>query len=427
MPTKQPLANRIVIAFTALTIAVSGLLSLSIVAVVHWVEENIVSEELGKQLSHVIERHRAGQSVPEFGGSARLYAPGLPFPDHLPTHLAHKLKNVRPGFTEIETEPQAYYVFRRDADGQPFILVREQDEFEARENALFVIVFIGFLFSVLLAWGIGRLTARRVIDPVVYLANRVQQIDLNIPQQKKLSQDFPEDEVGQLASAFDNAMSRLQGALERERLFTSDVSHELRTPLMIIASSCELLLTFSPPQREKQHVERIHRATLDMIDLVRTFLLLARAESGSATATHTATLTEIAREQAAHWGEHIRAKGLRFELHLDDAQNPRQYDPTLLRAVISNLLRNALHYTEQGEVRLKTDATGFCVEDSGIGIPDAHKESMFNPFVRGTHARGEGLGLGLSLVKRICEQAGWEITLEDLSPSGTRFRIRLTR
>lgn len=84
------------------------------------------------------------------------------------------------------------------------------------------------------------------------------------------------------------------------------------------------------------------------------------------------------------------------------------YNATLLHAVMGNLLRNALHYTERGFIRLTLTSTGFTVEDSGVGIPEEKREAMFEPFVRSNEKRGEGLGLGLSLVQRICENQGWE-------------------
>ncbi|MNM99386.1 Sensor histidine kinase TmoS [compost metagenome] len=94
--------------------------------------------------------------------------------------------------------------------------------------------------------------------------------------------------------------------------------------------------------------------------------------------------------------------------------------------MLGNLLRNAWHYTDSGHIRLALGAAGFVVEDSGEGIPEALRESVFEPFVRGNRERGDGLGLGLSLVKRICEHEGWQIRLQSAQPHGCRFEVRLT-
>jgi signal transduction histidine kinase len=92
---------------------------------------------------------------------------------------------------------------------------------------------------------------------------------------------------------------------------------------------------------------------------------------------------------------------------------------------MGNLLRNACHYTEQGFIRLTLTVNGFVVEDSGVGIPEEKREAMFQPFVRGAEKRGEGLGLGLSLVQRICENQGWTVSLSTMEPNGCRFEVDL--
>ena len=92
---------------------------------------------------------------------------------------------------------------------------------------------------------------------------------------------------------------------------------------------------------------------------------------------------------------------------------------------MNNLLRNAWHYTDSGQVRLCLERGGFRVEDSGSGIAEDQHELIFQPFFRGPQARGEGLGLGLSLVKRICTHQGWRITVENRPSGGSCFRVRL--
>ncbi|MDT4882434.1 TMAO reductase sytem sensor TorS [compost metagenome] len=68
---------------------------------------------------------------------------------------------------------------------------------------------------------------------------------------------------------------------------------------------------------------------------------------------------------------------------------------------------------------------GFVVQDSGVGIPEEDREAMFRPFVRGPARRGDGLGLGLSLVQRICDNQGWTVGLSAVEPTGCRFEVLL--
>ena len=192
---------------------------------------------------------------------------------------------------------------------------------------------------------------------------------------------------------------------------------------MVIATSCELLAEAPLGSREKEQVARIARASEEMRELVQTFLQLARDKSNEAAFVGDRTLAAVADEQASRWGALMKEKGLDFQL-IEEGQDDGRYNATFLGTVMANLLRNALHYTESGSVRLILEAGAFRIEDSGAGIPAEQHERIFQPFVRGSQARGEGLGLGLSLVKRICAKQGWSVSLQS-EPGHTRFRVTL--
>ncbi len=418
MPTKQSFRHRILIAFVLMTVLVSGAFSLSIVAVVQYVEANLMSEELRRELNRVLQDDFKQGRTPRLDAKTRFFASS--HPDHaIPAPFA----DLKPGFNEVVGEDEAYYAYVLQRDDQSYVLVQEQHEFEAREQALFRVVLIGFLLTVLGAWGLGLLLARKVMAPVSRLASQVRHRDQLHPLAPPLAPEYPDDEVGQLAAAFDSTLGQVRQSLERERLFTADVSHELRTPLMIIASSCELLAEAPLNQRERAQVVRIARATEEMRDLVQTFLELAR-DKRNATAAGDASLAAVAANQVQRWRAPMAEKGLDFQC-VEEAPDSGYYDPTLLGTVMANLLRNALHYTEQGHVRLVLEAGGFRVEDSGTGIPTAEQTQIFQPFVRGDQARGEGLGLGLSLTRRICNKQGWQISLHSAAGTGTTFEVRL--
>jgi signal transduction histidine kinase len=161
-----------------------------------------------------------------------------------------------------------------------------------------------------------------------------------------------------------------------------------------------------------------------MRELVQTFLMLARAQREDASMSPQQSLSQVADGLLNLWREPIESKGLAL---IFEPGNPVDtcFNATLLHAVMGNLLRNALHYTERGFIRLTLTATGFIVEDSGVGIPEEKREAMFEPFVRGSEKRGEGLGLGLSLVQRICENQGWSVSLTNMEPNGCRFQVEL--
>jgi len=421
MEFKQSLAQRIIIAFALMSALVAGSFALGIVATVHLVEEKLISAGLGGDLNRLLLM----DSVSDWSHR--------PEPDQLfyfsngqgDFELPKDLRHLEPGFHEVFRGDLSYHAMVDIVDGRRYVLLQDQSDFEERERVLFAVVLVGFVLALALAVFLGWILARRVMAPVVRLARQVRHRDQLLGLAPPLAPDYAADEVGELAVAFDATLGRLRQALTREHLFTSDVSHELRTPLMVLASSCELLLE-NPAldQRARAQVERIARACEEMRDLVQTFLMLARTQREDPGMAPKVSLEVVAEELIALWREPIESKGLTLIFERGQTSGA-YYNATFLHAVMGNLLRNALHYTDQGFIRLSLEANSFVVEDSGVGIPEEKREAMFQPFVRGNEQRGEGLGLGLSLVQRICENQGWTVSLSTSDPNGCRFHVEL--
>lgn len=415
----HPLARRIVAGFVLITTVVSGAFSASIVSIVLMVEQHLVSKDLDHTISTVLQDIQNGQ-VPKLGSDTRFYASNLPAfkaPD--------ELNRLDEGFSEFIDNGDAFYVFTKEINGNRYQVVQDQTEFETRERVIYSVVVGGFLLSIALAWVLGTLIARRVMLPVTRLALAVNEHRKKLAEAPALSPDYPPDEVGDLARAIDATIAELRGALDRERLFTSDISHELRTPLMIISSSCELLAAQLNEERPQAHVRRIAEAVREMQGLVETLMLLAREKSSDARTVPRSTLEEVAKEVMARRQPEIQAKGLAFEFTSTSASSSL-YPVTALRTVLDNLIRNAIHYTERGTIRMVLSESGLTIEDSGIGIPADEHLAIFGTFARGTQARGEGLGLGLSLVRRICASENWSIRIESVETGGTKFSVLLS-
>lgn len=422
MDFKQSLTKRIVIVFALMSAMVASVFALGIVATVHVVERNLTRTTLGGGLHRLLAMddishwsHRPEKSELFFfeGGQGAMA-------------LSAQLTALPLGFQEIKFDGDDFYAMVDAIGGRKYVLLRDQESLEKRERLLFIVLIIGFLLSVLLSLALGRLLARRVMAPVIRLAKQVRHRDRLIDVAPPLHPEYAADEVGELALSFDQTLGRLRETLSREKLFTSDVSHELRTPLMVLGSSCELLLTNpSLDARSSAQVNRIARASNEMRQLVETFLMLARKQPEAGTES-ACSLKAVADALVDVWGRLIREKGLEF---IYDAQQagPAIYNLTFLQSVMGNLLRNAWHYTDQGFVRLTLGAHSFVVEDSGIGIPEEQRHAMFQPFVRGDEGRGEGLGLGLSLVQRICDQQQWQVQLTTREPNGCRFTVTLSQ
>lgn len=425
MHHKQPLKKRIVIAFFLMTLVVAGLSSIGIFFIVHALEEHFVSQGLSDNLQEIINNQMSREKIMRLNQDTDFYTTNTQVQYPVP----EQFKDVKPGFSEVLLRNgNAYYIYKRSIAHQDYLIVKDQTEFEKREQTLLLVVFLGFVVSLIFAYMLGKLLANRILAPVIKLARQVSQISLCPNKQKIINFDkqYADDEIGQLATTFARAFADLHQALERERLFTSDVSHELRTSLMVITTGCELLLLDKDKLSSKQYqqVQRINTANQDMQELVQTFLMLARKENSQIVGDQITLLT-LAEDQKDIWLPKFQEKDICFSLEIKSS-DMKTYNKILLKTVMSNLLRNAWHYTEEGMVKLVIDGDVFWVEDTGVGVPVDKQQAIFQAFVRGS-TRGEGLGLGLSLVKRICIHEGWQVSVDSADERGSIFYVYLNK
>ncbi|MFO7622276.1 MAG: hypothetical protein R6W81_13595, partial [Bacteroidales bacterium] len=123
MMSRQPLVRRIVTAFTLMTLVVSGVFSLGIVAIVHFVEEQLVSREMSDDLDSMLQEDLVRGLPPRLGAKTQLYT-SHPLGYEIPLQLADRPE----GFSELDTDDKAAYVFVRDTGTQRYVLVQDQAE-----------------------------------------------------------------------------------------------------------------------------------------------------------------------------------------------------------------------------------------------------------------------------------------------------------
>jgi signal transduction histidine kinase len=262
------------------------------------------------------------------------------------------------------------------------------------------------LFSVF-AGLIGLWSSRRVMQPVADLAKRIEGLSGGA-KPDKLAPHFPDDEVGQLASALDDYAEQLTERVTRDREFNADVSHELRTPLAVIRGAVELL-SAQPDVSEKtrQRLQRIERAVQQCTDLTTALLMLSRGERESG-----ATDVRRLAEQLAEANRvNIGAKPIAVVV---DGQSGVLVDApeAILAVALGNLIVNAFKYTREGEIRISVLGDRVEVRDTGPGIPAEEAARLFERGFRGSSSEGsKGGGIGLAIVRRLCELYGWQVGL----------------
>lgn len=279
----------------------------------------------------------------------------------------------------------------------------------------------------------GYAVARRALAPVERMTERARSITAD-----RLSDRLPvhnaDDEMGRLATVFNETLGRLEASFEQMRRFTTDVSHELRTPLTAIRSVGEVALR---AHHDEAGYRSIIGSMLEEVDrlagLVDRLLTLSRAESGQATLSLEAVdLQMLVDDVVSHLS--VLAEEKRQSLTVDRGDVPASVraDRQVLRQALINLVDNAIKFTPAGgDIRIRITQTArealVDVADSGPGIPDDTRARMFDRFYRGDDARAGGTGLGLSIARGAVEANGGRLTLERAGRDGSTFRILLPK
>ena len=327
--------------------------------------------------------------------------------------------------------------YRVQAIAEPsYTIAAAIDESSLRDTlwTLAAILAMGIPFAVGLAIAAGYFLAGRVLSPVGTMADKARRITAN-SLGERLPVGNPRDEFGRLATVFNDTLAHLHDSFDRLNRFTADASHELRTPLTAMRSVGEVALQ-GPPDASKYRevigsmLEEVDRLTR----LVESLLVLTRADSGAAApAREVVELAAIASEVTDHL--RVLAEEKQQSLSVQTVARVQAVcDPAILRLGLMNLLHNAIKFTPKGgaiRVRAKATASGHPsieVEDTGPGIPVAHRERIFERFYRADPARAResgGAGLGLAIARWAVAANGGRIELESEESRGSLFRIVL--
>jgi signal transduction histidine kinase len=212
------------------------------------------------------------------------------------------------------------------------------------------------------------------------------------------------------------------------------VSHEFRTPLGIIQSSAEILKDYldqlAPAERE-EHLQSICKNTRRMAGLMEEALLVGSLDAGKAEFKPEALDLRAFAERLVDEVLSATERRCPIELTLENIPAEIQADERLLHHLFTNLLTNAVKYSDAGrmvrfEIGCDKAEIVCAICDQGIGIPEADREWLFNAFHRGHNvAERPGTGLGLVIVKRCVDLQGGKIQVESKLSEGTTVTVRL--
>ncbi|HEY0846950.1 MAG TPA: HAMP domain-containing sensor histidine kinase [Noviherbaspirillum sp.] len=384
-------------------------------------EEDLIDEVVNTALDNMARRGGNGKTFSGHNLSSRLEFYRVPqgqVPPEMPSEFAHK----SPGNYEWFVGDTEFHVGIRNDNGERLYLLYDATEHESRLDQMFWSLAFGLVVLSGVSLWLGYWLSGRMLYQLEKITQRLQEDDTAV-----LSEPDFDREVSLLAGALDRYRQRNQELLAREREFTANVSHELRTPLTRIRTSAELFAEDAAlSERAKSRADRIIKAVDDMESRLSGLLFLARDLSPAERAP--VKLAQAVEACLSHFRPACASSGVTLASRVppDAAVHA---DPTLLRLLLENLVGNAVRYTPGGSIEVDYRDGVLLVSDTGIGIPQEHLGNVFRRHFRASDQPG-GLGLGLSIVRRVCEAHGWQCDIDSVADAqdprhGTRIAIRM--
>ncbi|AKU23117.1 HAMP domain-containing histidine kinase [Massilia sp. MB5] len=234
-----------------------------------------------------------------------------------------------------------------------------------------------------------------------------------------------------LGQAINQLLAKLRRRIEREHNFVHDAAHELRTPLAVISVQAHALAAAPDEAQRRVAEQRLDHAISRASHLIAQLLEMAQADGSTARSASKVDVAELARQELALAAPAAMARQLELELDAPDTL-PHTLDVPAFQAILQNLLRNAVHYTQEGGrivVSLARNGGGLqlAVADNGPGIAPGEQELIFERFYRGSGGHDTpGSGLGLAIVKQAVARLAGNVRLSGgLDGRGCTFSVEL--
>jgi signal transduction histidine kinase len=402
----------------------------------------LVAHDTGKQQSQFVIR---GPRVAGFNGNLAAVvsggSPGGPVQIHGKVNASGPV-TISQGGKSIKVTPakaqsiltQQVTAFRKSTQARVNVLARQANielglQRSSSLSSLLTWSGIALVLMALASIGLGWLVAGRALEPMRTMNTRARMITAE-SLHERLGIEDRDDELGDLAAAFDELLGRLERAFDSQRLFVANASHELRTPLTLERTLVEIALADPEASVEslRRVCERVLASTEQQERLIEALLTLARSQAAIEAGT-TVDLADVVGDMLLT--REARLSGIAVQSELEPALVTG--DGALLERLVANLIDNAVVHNDAPEpwIRVKTGELegqpAIVIANSGPQIPEERVKELFEPFRRLEGDRtsgGEGLGLGLSIVQAIANAHRASLITRTLADGGLEIELR---
>ena len=363
------------------------------------------------------------------------------------------------GYVPAALPPKDFFLSVGQSKAEAFAAI---DDATLRGVAL---ILAGLLAAIYAAWVGGRKFIRRPIEGLLKVTAEWR--NGNYDARARL--DDRASEIGRLGAAFDDMAdalaarhaaqqraeeelrqlnatleariqqrtTELERAVRAKSQFLANMSHEMRTPLHGVLATLELMRQAEPGPPQQRFVETAHRSAETLLSVINEVLDLSKIEAGRVELEHSRfDLRAIVEEATEAFSDLAHGRGLQIACFVPaNLSTALIGDPGRLRQILTNLISNAIKFTERGEVGIRVGMIeqssssaliSFEVSDTGIGIPEEKREQIFEAFAQAdssTTRRYGGTGLGLTIAKHFCELMGGTIEVVSEPGVGSTFRF----
>jgi signal transduction histidine kinase len=309
--------------------------------------------------------------------------------------------------------------------------------FRERMLQFLEILLIALPLALVIAGFAGYQIARRALDPLEEMAQKAKRITAR-NLHDRLDIENSDDELGHMATVFNDLLNRLEEAFYQLHSFTGDAAHELRAPMAAIRAVGEIALRGQGTnESDKDAIASILEETSRLDETIGGLLLLAKAESAKSIGPNRFSLVEVVNEVTEVLEVLAEERGIRLIINLHEGSGLASTgDRSLIRSAIMNVIHNAIKFAPSNStvtimhsvVGAQDEQVELSVQDQGPGIDSSELEAVFGRFYTSSRKQivtHNGTGLGLSIAQLVIQRSGGEIFFDPSVAVGARCVIRL--